>query len=197
MYRRLLTAISHVMRDAASTCLVFTIFRYFLSFILGALGDNYFVNALRTIACRPSCIRRLIVTEEYANRGVYTFKFYKNGRWRYVHVDDGIPSRNSGRVHYCRNSDHNETFAMLLEKAYAKLHGCYEAIAYGLLEKALHDLTGGAPLTLRAESMLAEDICNTYFETLQKAMEDKHLAVCGRWVPDPYSEHNNDRQGTS
>ena len=166
------------------------------STFLGSLGDNFLINALRTVACRPECVKRLLVTEQYANRGVYTFKFYKSGRWRYVHVDDGIPSRKSGRVHYCRNSDPNETFAMLLEKAYAKLHGCYEAIAYGLLEKALHDLTGGSPLTLRVENILVEDVCNVYFETLQKAMEKKQLAVCGRWVPDPYSEHNQDRKGT-
>jgi hypothetical protein len=40
---------------------------------------------------------------------------------RYVHIDDRIPCRQSGRVHFSRNSDPNETFAMLIEKAYAKV----------------------------------------------------------------------------
>lgn len=30
---------------------------------------------------------------------------------------------------------------MLLEKAYAKLHGCYEALIHGLIERAMQDLT--------------------------------------------------------
>jgi len=122
-------------------------------------------------------------------------KFFKAGRWRYVHIDDYIPCRVSGRVHFCRNADPNETFAMLIEKAYAKLHGCYEAIAYGLIEKALIDTTSGSVLTLRSERILAEDICDVMWRSLSDAMTSDRLAVCGRFVPDPYSEENNDRKG--
>ena len=78
-----------------------------------------------------------------ARFGIYTFKFYKAGAWRYVHVDDRIPCRQSGRVNFARNEDPNETFAMLIEKAYAKLHGCYEALIHGLSEKVMLDLTPG------------------------------------------------------
>ena len=61
-------------------------------------------------------------------------------QWRYVHIDDRIPCRQSGRVHFCRNENPEETFAMLLEKAYAKLHGCYESLIFGLIDKTLQDL---------------------------------------------------------
>ena len=47
---------------------------------------------------------------------------------------------------------------MLLEKAYAKLHGCYEAIAYGLIEKAMQETTSGAIVTLRAEMIPPEEV---------------------------------------
>ena len=79
----------------------------------GALGDNYFVNALKLLACRPKQITKLLVSERFAKKGIYTFKFYKAGSWRYVHIDDRIPCRQSGRVHYARNENPNETFAML------------------------------------------------------------------------------------
>lgn len=161
----------------------------------GSLGDSYFINTLRALACFPRCIQRLIVCEEFAKLGIYTIKFFKAGKWRYVHIDDYIPCRVSGRVHFCRNADPNETFAMLIEKAYAKLHGCYEAIAYGLIEKAIIDCTSGSVRTLRSERILPEDICDIVWSSLTTAMTTGSLAVCGRFVPDPYSEENNDRKG--
>ena len=33
---------------------------------------------------------------------------------------------------------------MLLEKGYAKLHGCYEALVHGLIERTMMDLTPAA-----------------------------------------------------
>jgi calpain-12 len=89
----------------------------------GALGDNHFISALRVLACEPKNIKRLIVSDRYATLGLYTVKFNKAGKWRYVHIDDRFPCRQSGRIHFCRNINPNETYAMILEKAYAKLHG--------------------------------------------------------------------------
>jgi hypothetical protein len=37
----------------------------------------------------------------------------------------------------------SEYWIPLIEKAYAKLHGCYEAIHGGSISQALVDLTGG------------------------------------------------------
>ncbi len=50
---------------------------------------------------------------------------------------------------YCRSTDADEFWPMLLEKAYAKAHGCYESIAGGAEEYALKDLTGGLPETIQ------------------------------------------------
>jgi hypothetical protein len=120
----------------------------------GALGNNYFVNALRLLSCKIDYVKRLLVSDKYASQGCYTFKFHKYGKWRYVHIDDAIPCRQSGAINYCHNYNNNEVFAMLLEKAYAKLHGCYEALSNGLVEKALIDLTYCAHIkTIRCEDL--------------------------------------------
>ena len=55
------------------------------------------------------------------------------GRWRYVHVDDRIPCGRNGTPHFARSINTNEVWVMVVEKAYAKLHGCYEALAGGTL----------------------------------------------------------------
>jgi hypothetical protein len=48
---------------------------------------------------------------------------------------------------HCKNE--SETWVMLLEKAYAKLHGCYENLASGWIDYGLRDLTGGAPMKMK------------------------------------------------
>ena len=164
----------------------------------GALGNEYFVNALRLLSCRTDLLRRLLVSDTYSSRGMYTWKFFKAGKWRYVHIDDRIPCRMSGRVNFCRNGNPNEVFAMLIEKAYAKLHGCYEALAYGMIDLVIQDLTHAAPVQLvRSDRLSLDNIVDTYWRVIEKSLEDRRLVGCGRWISDPYGEHTADRKGVS
>mmetsp|Transcript_2824 Transcript_2824/g.4278 ORF Transcript_2824/g.4278 Transcript_2824/m.4278 type:complete len:766 (+) Transcript_2824:144-2441(+) len=164
--------------------------------IQGALGDTYFINSLRLLACDPKYIDRLVVSDKYAKKGLYTFKFCKVGKWRYVHVDDRIPCRQSGRVHFSRNGNPNETFAMLMEKAYAKLHGCYESLLHGLVEKALQDLTPAAHVQVhRKELMSPDEVYDIVWEDLDAAIEEKRVVGCRRVAADPFSDKNQDRLG--
>ncbi len=92
-------------------------------------------------------------------------------QWRNVVIDDRIPCDASGVPLYARHTPYpgadgggaEEMWAPLVEKAYAKLHGCYEALAAGpaggSVAAALLDLTGGAvqDLDLR-EAGLAEQV---------------------------------------
>ncbi len=148
------------------------------------------------MSCHARFITRIIVSEKFAAQGLYTFKFYKSGKWRYVHIDDRIPCRQSGRVHFCRNLNPNETFGMLLEKAYAKLHGCYEAIAYGMIDKAMQELTPAAGVhALRLEHMNAGSLCDEVWDVLEDGIANNRLVGCGRFVPDPYGENPAKRCG--
>eukprot|EP01038_Epipyxis_sp_PR26KG_P013241 gene13241-17747_t len=162
----------------------------------GALGNSYLINAFSLLACNPALIKTLMVSNRYASQGLYTFKFYKAGKWRYVHVDDLIPCRPSGRIHFCRNHNSNETFAILLEKAYAKLHGCYEAISGGLLEKALQELTAGASVqTIRTERMKVNEMCDDVWDALDESVRENKLIGCGRFIPDDIEENPQTRCG--
>ena len=54
-----------------------------------------------------------------------------------------------------RNKDPNEFWMSLLEKAYAKIHGSYEALDAGFMNESLVDLTGAAPGSVQILDLFA------------------------------------------
>ena len=50
---------------------------------------------------------------------------------------------------------------MLVEKAYAKLHGCYEALIGGFADYALKDLTGGVQQMLRLDAPAVQEAASS------------------------------------
>jgi len=92
-------------------------------------------------------VERLFVTKDFNEQGVYELNLSKNGEWCRVVVDDYFPCYPNGGPMFSR-SNGNELWVLLLEKAYAKLHGGYKAIAGGLPFEAMMDLTGCPTLSL-------------------------------------------------
>ena len=120
----------------------------------GALGDCWFLSALSVLADRPGLIEDIFVTREPLpldeastsanppNAGLYCVRFYKEGRWTSVTIDDYLPTGNRGRPLFAKARG-NELWVSLIEKAYASLHGSYSAIEAGQIEEALCDMTAG------------------------------------------------------
>lgn len=75
-------------------------------------------------------------------RGFVTVRLWRYGEWVKVVIDDRLPVRD-GRCIYARCPDPQEFWVAMIEKAFAKLHGCYEAIEGGMPLEAMVDLTGG------------------------------------------------------
>ncbi len=77
--------------------------------------------------------------------GMYVFRFFKNYSWIYVIIDDKLPcyKRSYGDPEivfgHCRSQ--NEFWVPLIEKAYAKLHNCYESLISGFIDDGLTDMT--------------------------------------------------------
>jgi len=67
----------------------------------------------------------------------------------YYICHDRIPVKaKDGRVIFAGNKDSNELWVPIIEKAYAKLHGCYKALIGGYTHFGLADLTGYCPRLL-------------------------------------------------
>jgi len=67
--------------------------------------------------------------------------------WEEVVVDDKFPCQPVSKRPAFNSSKKNEIWVMLLEKAWAKVHGGYINIDGGLTREALHDLTGAPAIT--------------------------------------------------
>lgn len=109
----------------------------------GRLGDCWFLSAVAVLT-EVSRITEVIITPEYNEEGIYTVRFCIQGEWVPVVVDDWIPCEAPGKPAFATSKKSHELWVSILEKAYAKLHGSYEALEGGLVQDALVDLTGGA-----------------------------------------------------
>eukprot|EP00127_Corallochytrium_limacisporum_P001169 Clim_evm4s44 gene=Clim_evmTU4s44 len=114
----------------------------------GQLGDCWFLGGLAVMAGRRDLIGRCINTGEHdEGQGKYVFNFYKFGQWHKITIDDRVPCVQEGPV-FASGKDPEETWVMLVEKAYAKLHGTYNHLVGGWVDDALVDMTGGFPDTI-------------------------------------------------
>ena len=90
----------------------------------GALGNCWFLASIASVSENPALIKRIFITKEYNKKGLYQLRICKNGEWVKVTVDDYIPCYYGGGPMFCRATG-DELWVLLLEKAYAKLHGNY------------------------------------------------------------------------
>ena len=114
----------------------------------GGLGDCYFLAAISAIAEFPERLERLFLTKTYQKNGIYVIAMCIDGIWQDVVLDDKVPCDvRSLKPAFNRSKKSNELWVILLEKAWAKVHGGYLNIAAGLTREALRDLTGASAIT--------------------------------------------------
>ena len=106
----------------------------------GGLGDCYFLGALSTLSTDEGLLFDIFPDipddlrvealggeegeQQYNHEGVYAVRFFREGKWHNVIVDDYIPCNARGMASFAQPPlSGAEVWAMIAEKAYAKLNG--------------------------------------------------------------------------
>lgn len=98
---------------------------------------------------RPERIERLFELDEMNDQGIWAVKLFKNGEHAEVVMDNFVPCVDDEPCFSKANG--NELWVIILEKAWAKLHGSYERIEAGLAHEVMRDLTGAPSYELDME----------------------------------------------
>ena len=147
--------------------------------VQGSLGDCYFLTAISALSNYPYLIREKFRTIEYNEIGYYEVILFIDGEWQVVFIDDyfvfDIDTEDHKPAFAFSKPNGLELWAVILEKAWAKVNGGYSLIVAGLIHEAFEVLTGFPSHHLLHQMVDKQDL----FRRILDAKKENTLMGCG------------------
>ncbi|KAF8156192.1 hypothetical protein K438DRAFT_354592 [Mycena galopus ATCC 62051] len=147
-------------------------------------SNCWFISALAATSTVKGLLESFCVARD-EQVGVYGFVFWRDVRYVSVIVDDllftSVPKyeelsiaekmlfqndkdrynvsarKGNTTLYFCKSGAVGETWAPLIEKAYAKLHGDYGSLYSGYASEGVEDLTGGVSSFIQCKDIMDKD----------------------------------------
>ena len=137
--------------------------------IQGGLGDCYFLSAVAALCKYPELVEKLFLIKTKSNEHCYGCYFRVNGIWKLVLVDDYLPCYGSWGLNFSFTSTNgNELWVVLLEKAWAKLNGCYAKVIGGEANEIFEVITNTYSEKIKIKRGQEDMIWNKFSEGEKK-----------------------------
>ena len=138
----------------------------------GRISYIYFYSVLSALSQFPSLFNKIILTREYNQNGIYKLLLFIDGEFQIIYIDDYFPCIKNSNILYFIKPSNFEFWAILIEKAWAKINGGYQNIINSWPVDLFRALTGSSCEEIIHDELTSDEL---FYEL---NYSDKNFGFC-------------------
>ena len=151
----------------------------------GDINDCYFLSAVGSLCHYPDFFNKLFHIREKSEDHVYGIYFYINGKWKLVLIDDFFPYKVEDyelKELSFGSSVQHVIWVSLLEKAWAKINGCYARIGCrGFSKESFDVLTEAYTEQIDIRKFKKENKEKELWEIIENSFKKNYVLTSGTY----------------